>query len=375
MPLDPNQTYRFAPKPMAGLWTDPTATVHASTSGHERNRLFANQFDGRSFVDLSALSGADDVTDARAFAWLDFDRDGWHDLAVANAAKPFLRLFRNRIGDTAEAGPRGKNIVAVRVVGSQRRAAPERSRTNRDGIGAQVVVQRADGRSWVRERRAGEGFAAQNSATMIVPLGDPPSGPVSISVRWPSGRRTEADNVAPGSLVVLHEGDGDGEARFEVQAYHPSPPPTLAQGVPPARPALPWIRGVAKAEPSLVLVTTMATWCPSCRRELPALQRLRTHFGPSELAMLAVPIDPEDDDDALDAYLMEVHPPYELLREDRPARTEDLRDAAAATIKRDVLPTSFLARADGEILQVVAGVPTRSEILRWLENSQLEENR
>ena len=73
-----------------------------SHSGHERNRLFLNRA-GEQFVDVSGVSGLDDAADGRSFALLDFDRDGWLDIAVVNANAPLLRLYRNGFRQSKEA--------------------------------------------------------------------------------------------------------------------------------------------------------------------------------------------------------------------------------------------------------------------------------
>ena len=92
-----------------------------SQSGREPNRLFLSQHGGQ-FVDASGLSGLDARADGRAFAWLDFDRDGWLDVAVVNANEPLLQLFRNELQGAPDAGTRG--MIAIALRGANRRAAP-----------------------------------------------------------------------------------------------------------------------------------------------------------------------------------------------------------------------------------------------------------
>jgi len=84
----------------------------ASFSGHERNHVFLNQ-NGDDYVDVSGISGLDHPGDSRAFAVLDFDRDGWQDLAVVNANAPLFQLFRNRMDERGDAG----RFVAIRFEG------------------------------------------------------------------------------------------------------------------------------------------------------------------------------------------------------------------------------------------------------------------
>ena len=106
----------------------------ASLSGNERNRLFVNT-NGRRFDDLSGISGADSAADGRAFAILDYDRDGWSDLALVNANAPLFQLFRNRIGERASG-----RMLAIELVGGNDRAQPSERWSARDGYGAEVTV-------------------------------------------------------------------------------------------------------------------------------------------------------------------------------------------------------------------------------------------
>ena len=114
-----------------------TILVH-SLHGSERNRYFANR-GGRSFEDISGLSGLDNPADSRGFAVLDYDRDGWQDVAVVNANQPLFNLYHNEM---PAAGLKG-GMIAIRFVGGNRTPAPSKQYACRDGFGARV-----DGGSW-----------------------------------------------------------------------------------------------------------------------------------------------------------------------------------------------------------------------------------
>ena len=168
----------------------PRLAEGASFSGSERNHLFLNQ-GANGFTELSGLSGVDHPADGRAFAVLDFDRDGKPDFAVVNANEPRFQLFRNRIGDNLETGT--GSIIALRLIGGAMTAAPDPGWSNRDGYGARVTVE-LDDRTLVREHRAGEGLAAQNSSLLLIGIGDASVVP-RMTVRWPSGRESVVENI------------------------------------------------------------------------------------------------------------------------------------------------------------------------------------
>ena len=112
-----------------------------SFSGNERNRLFM-QRDGN-FDDLSLISGADFLEDGRSFGLLDYDGDGWMDMAVSSTSEPRFRLMRNQLGSlqNAEAPPR---FVKLKLVGGNEGVEPQNEWSARDGIGAKIYVHRGE---------------------------------------------------------------------------------------------------------------------------------------------------------------------------------------------------------------------------------------
>ena len=168
-----------------------------SYSGNERNRLFLNQ-QGNTFIDISGVSGTDTEADSRSWCAIDFDKDGWTDIALVNANTPLLNLFRNRISERA-----GSNhSIAIRLIGGNSSAEASEF-SNRDAIGAKVTVT-AGGRQIHRIRQCGEGFAAQNSSTLTIGIGDSATA-TKVEVTWPSGKVSVAEKISSGSLVIFSE--------------------------------------------------------------------------------------------------------------------------------------------------------------------------
>ncbi|MDE0569505.1 MAG: ASPIC/UnbV domain-containing protein [Verrucomicrobiales bacterium] len=169
-----------------------------SYSGYEKNKFYLN-VSGNTFADLSGVSGADDVADGRTWAALDYDRDGWTDIALVNANAPLLSLYRNRIGEMKKS-----NHIKVLLVGGAEGKDPGKGLSNRDGVGAVIEVMSGD-RLIKRVRNLGEGYAAQNSATMTIGIGSEDTAQ-SIKVRWPSGKITMSESsVRAGSIIVMEE--------------------------------------------------------------------------------------------------------------------------------------------------------------------------
>jgi len=169
-----------------------------SYSGYERNKFYLN-ISGNTFADLSGVSGADDVADGRTWAALDYDRDGWTDIALVNANAPLLSLYRNGIGEINKS-----NHIKVLLVGGAVGKDPGKGLSNMDGVGAVVEVMSGD-RLIKRVRNLGEGYAAQNSATMTIGIGSEDTAQ-SVKVRWPSGKVTMSQlPVKAGSIIVMKE--------------------------------------------------------------------------------------------------------------------------------------------------------------------------
>ena len=352
----------------------------ASLSGHERNHLFFST-QGKQFYDISSISGLDHPGDSRGFARLDYDRDGWQDIALVNANAPLLQLYRNQIADEDTSG-KGQ-MLALRFVGGNHTVEPSAYWSNRDGYGAVVTVS-LDDLTILREHRAGEGKAAQNSATLVIGIGDRTQAE-SIVVRWPSGVVQETRDVPAGTLVTVYENPAqqpDGRA-FAFEPYkrrsqskretdttlvsldtlpHRNGPNA---GSVPARLLLNDKRSTG-APPKLRMYTTMAAWCAACKRELPQLQRLRALFGPDVLQMSGVPIDAGEAPEKLKAYVAQYQPAYELRMDLTASQVTKVQEIVKGALKLDGLPATIVTNSNGYVLRTMWGVPSGSEIHQLL---------
>lgn len=339
-----------------------TKKISNSFSGHERNHMFLNR-GGKQFLDLAPISGLDTPGDSRSFGFLDYDRDGWVDIALINANEPALNLFRNEIGDVT--GRPAPNFVAVRVVGGNHAAGPSQM-APRDGYGAKVRVRAGD-LSMMREFRCGDGFASQNSDTLLIGLGEHPRAG-TVAVQWPSGARQEIADVATGTLLTAYE---DPRQSPGGQPFVSEPYPQLQARFAPTRE-----RALARLElrcpppagdPSLRVYVTMATWCAACMRYLPQLEHLRGAFPASAVALLGVPVDPADDPDKLRVYLEQHRPAYQLLGDLVGDARGEAQKQITAQVGSDALPSTVVTDRDGRVLATFAGVPKVSDVARLLD--------
>jgi len=128
----------------------------------------------------------------RGAAYGDFDNDGDLDLLITTNNGP-ARLLRN---DNANQN----DLLRVKTVGT---------RSNRDGIGAKVVVKTSKGRTMFGMVRTGSSYCSQSELPLTFGLGKPEEGTtVSVEVTWPGGQKDTITNVKPNQSIVVQEGKG-----------------------------------------------------------------------------------------------------------------------------------------------------------------------
>jgi len=342
----------------------------ASFSGHERDHLFLSR-QGKQFADISGISGLDHDGDGRAFALFDYERDGWLDMVMVSASAPFVQLFRNQIGEGVAL--QSRDLVAFRFIGGSRSGQPAAGWSARDGFGVMATV-RTSGKTLRREHRAGEGFAAQNSSIMVVGLGEG-AGAASATFRWPSGKTQTLDHVAAGSLVTVFENPEQSPSgnAFVAEPYvrtrdrKPLPHRLSSVRHPGTR------LEIAKAAPpsGLRVLTTMATWCQSCKFWHSQTKALAARFASEDVHFFGVPIDPADDTAKLRQYVDKVRPPYKLLLDAASGEVDVLKRMVREKYGSEQLPTTFVTDAAGRILLTTEGVPSVSDIARLLRETRL----
>ena len=156
---------------------------------------------GSSFFDISLLSGTDDLADARSFALVDFNNDGWVDIALMSLNVPRFKLYQNEFGKIY---PDNK-VLRLRLVGGKTTSkADGEKRSNRDAIGARIMVTYESGKHSVFQKQAGEGFGSQNSGTIRIgcPQGD---NITKFEIRWPSGLNSVVESPSLSEVMTMRE--------------------------------------------------------------------------------------------------------------------------------------------------------------------------
>ncbi len=154
-----------------------------------------------SFFDVSLVSGTDDLADARSFALLDFNNDGWTDIALMSLNAPRFKLYQNKFGSIF---PDNK-MLRLRLIGGHKKSTSAKDNlSNRDAIGARVLVSYQSGKTTMFHKQAGEGFGSQNSETICI--GCPKTDHiVKLEVRWPSGLKTVVESPSLTDILTVTE--------------------------------------------------------------------------------------------------------------------------------------------------------------------------
>jgi enediyne biosynthesis protein E4 len=160
--------------------------------------LFHNN-GNRKFEDASAKVGPalQQPVVGRGAAYLDYDNDGDLDLVVT-ANNGAARLLRNENGNQ-------NDMLRVKLVGT---------RSNRDGIGAKVILTTSNGTRLFRMVKTGSSYASQSELPLTFGLGKPEAGKtVRIEIVWPSGQKDSLSKISANQFITVKEGSGITAAR------------------------------------------------------------------------------------------------------------------------------------------------------------------
>jgi hypothetical protein len=173
-----------------GHVADDIQRVQPRVSYAQRLHLFRN-LGGRRFQEETMRSGPamGQPMVARGAAHADYDLDGDPDLLVTTNNGP-AKLLRN---------DEGTNRV-VRIV--LRGIA-----SNRDAIGARVVLRMSDGSRQWQMVKTGSSYLSQSELPLTFGLGQRPAVQ-GIEIAWPSGRVERLAEEKAGQILTVEEGRG-----------------------------------------------------------------------------------------------------------------------------------------------------------------------
>jgi len=157
--------------------------------GPQPNMLMLNDGTGEHFLDVSAVTGVDDVDESKGTAFADYDGDGLVDMFVVNqAGQP--RLYRNvtPVDD--------RQWLVLELNGTS---------SNRDGCGARIAVTVGTDTIHRTALCGSGGSGSTNDARVHIGLGAAAATIDSIEIDWPSGVHQRLDGVTARQVLAVTE--------------------------------------------------------------------------------------------------------------------------------------------------------------------------
>jgi tetratricopeptide (TPR) repeat protein len=329
--------------------------AQGSWAGRERHVCLRN--DGAGHFDQVAGSVS-----------LDFDQDGDPDLVVKARTGPQVRFLRNDFRERHGA-------VAIRLVGTK---------SNRDAIGARVMVETDQGR-YMRELQAGSGFLSQHSKELLFGLGR--SGAIrEVVIVWPSGVRQALTGVPLNHRIRVEEGRGAFEAtpfRERIEAPAAILEASAVEAEPGPVPSATWLyerhpapdftlRDLAGNEHRLsryrgrpVLLNFWVTSCPPCRHQLETFRQGLGGLSAAGAALLTVAVgEPEGQAEVRDFARLLGPGLSVLLADEEMVGSYNILNRYLFDRNEDMpLPTTFLLDSRGEIARIYRGATGMDQVL------------
>jgi Flp pilus assembly protein TadD/peroxiredoxin len=337
-----------------------------SWNGYERNVLFANNRDG-TFTEVSGAVGLDFPEDSRSFALADLDLDGRLEVILKNRNSPQLRILKNEMKELGSS-------IAFRLRGKK---------SNRDAIGTAVTIEVGALRQ-TKYLQAGSGFLSQHSKEVFFGVGKA-DGPVSATVRWPSGLSQKFEAVPVDHRIEIEEGS----AEFAAKPFAVPPAGWAQAGPAPKLEALPeqietWLleplkapefslpdlagnmRELKSSRGSFVLLNFWATTAPLCGDQLRLLEKHR-----SSLEILAVNVDDPADQQKARSFAAQERLSFPVLfAGEDVAGVYNIIYRYLFDRRRDLaIPSSFLLDKEGMIVKVYQGPIDPRKILKDVQSA------
>lgn len=116
----------------------------------------------------------------------------------------------------------------------------------------------------------------------------------------------------------------------------------------------------------VVIINLWASWCPPCREEMPALQKVYETYHDQGLEILAVNATNQDDVQAAIEFSKQLGLTFPILMD---------RDGTVSRLYQlKSLPTTYFVGRDGTVQDVVVGGPMAEALLRIRAQRLLEDS-
>lgn len=154
---------------------------------HRQPPLLMRNTGGR-FVNVSTAAGPifSVPLNGRGAAFGDLDNDGDTDIILAQVDGPPIVLRNDGTKN---------HWLGISLIGAK---------SNRQGLGARIIVTEADGRKQTFEVSTASSYLSANDPRVLVGLGKAPNA-ISVEVRWPSGKKQVINNPEIDRYLIVKE--------------------------------------------------------------------------------------------------------------------------------------------------------------------------
>jgi len=343
-------------------------------NGYERNVFYRNNRDG-TFSGVSGVSGLDFLGDSRSFALADLDQDGRLEVVLKNRNAPQVRILRNGLEEIGDS-------ICFRLRGTK---------SNRDAIGAAITVQSEKLRQ-TKYLQCGSGFLSQHTKEVFFGLGKT-RGPLSATVRWPSGLTQTFERVPINHRVAIEEGTQQFSAKAFAGSSHfaaggdvvkPEPAPSslietwLIEPLRAPDFSLPDIEGKVWTpgafQGTYLLLSFWEGGSSESRKQLQLFQQNSSAFNSKALRLVAVNIDEADEASSAHSFAVKERFAFPVLFANAEvAGVYNILYRYLFDRRRDLsVPTSLLIDKIGMILKVYQGLVDAATLKKDL--SDIPEN-
>ena len=315
-----------------------------SFSGFERDMVSLN-LDGKSYLDISGVSGLDSVSDGRGSLFADFDNDGDLDVFLTAVQREAHYLFRNNVGSK-------NNSLRIELEGTT---------AGRDAYGSVVRVKSSAG-TLTKLKSGGSGFLSQSDPRLLFGMGQDTIAEW-VEVTWAGGAVERYENVEVGQTLHLVEGRNEVASVTDKRFSLVDPASerdtllskyafAIGQNFPDLE--LATLSGEAVRINELLkpgkrlLVNLWATYCVPCAEEMPELQRLYPELQRAgiELAGISIDLDPAA---VVPDYIAAIGVEYPIFS------GGETSIPAMFSGEEALVPSSFLLDETGRVVDIFIG--------------------
>ncbi len=118
------------------------------------------------------------------------------------------------------------------------------------------------------------------------------------------------------------------------------------------------VKKLSDLKGKVIVLNFWATWCPPCKKELPALSEISREFEGKDFQMIGISVD--ENPDALVNFLKSNALPYTILHENAGLLEKYM---SVSGNSQSVIPQTFIISKDGKVVENIVGSRSKSDFV------------